>query len=63
MNINEVIQLIGSLGFPIVACGAMFWKLNEDEKRHQEETDKLSEAVNNNTTVLNNILYRLGGKD
>lgn len=61
MNINEVVQLIGSLGFPIVACGALFWKLNKDEERHEAETDKLAEALENNTIALNKLANKMEG--
>mgnify|MGYP000712549815 CR=1 FL=1 len=33
MDVTMVTQLIGSLGFPIVCCGALFWYLVK-EKAH-----------------------------
>lgn len=59
MDINTATQVIANLGFPIAACAAMFWKLNRDEERHREETEKLADAVNNNTQVINNLLTKL----
>lgn len=59
MDANTLTTLIGTLGFPIVACGALFWKLNKDEETHKEETQKLADAVNNNTAVINNLLTKL----
>ena len=52
MDVNTVTQLIGSLGFPIVACVAMFWKMNDQDKKHAEEMDKISEALQNNTNAI-----------
>lgn len=52
MDINVLIQLIGSLGFPIVACGALFWHMVKSDDQHKEEMDKMSEALNNNTAAL-----------
>lgn len=49
---NIILQAVGSLGFPIVACTAMFWKVNEQDKTHKEQMDKLSEAVANNTKAI-----------
>lgn len=49
---NVILQAVGSLGFPIVACAAMFWKVNEQDKAHKEQMDKLSEAVANNTKAI-----------
>ena len=46
MYTNGIMQLIGSLGFPIVACGALFWMLNKQTEMHKQETDTLKEAIN-----------------
>ena len=29
VDINAIASVVGSLGFPIVACGALFWKMNK----------------------------------
>lgn len=55
MDINAVSQLIGSLGFPIVACAAMFYILVVQTKQHKEEVMKMSEALNNNTLALTEL--------
>ena len=52
MDVNVLIQLIGSLGFPFVACGALFWHMVKSDDQHKEEMDKMSEAINNNTAAL-----------
>lgn len=52
MDINTLIQLVGSLGFPIVACGALFWRMVKSGEQHKEEMSKMSEALNNNTAAL-----------
>lgn len=64
MNINDVVQIVGTLGFPIVACGALFWKMNKDEERRSEESSKLQEAISNNTLALTELsaLIRGGGR-
>ena len=46
MDVNAVMQLIGSLGFPIVACVGLFWMMNRQNELHREETQSLKEAVN-----------------
>lgn len=45
MDMSEIVQLIGSLGFPIVACIALFWQLNKQNEYHKQETDSLKEAI------------------
>lgn len=46
MDVSQIVQLIGSLGFPIVACGALFWMLNRQNEMHREETAQMREAIN-----------------
>lgn len=45
MDVNAVMQLIGGLGFPIVACGALFWMLNRQNEMHREESAQMKEAI------------------
>jgi uncharacterized membrane protein len=59
MDIQTITTLIGSLGFPIVCCIVMFLQLNKTSEMHKEEIDKLSEAVNNNTNVMNQLISKL----
>ena len=59
MDINSLIQLVGSLGFPIVACGALFWRMVKSDEQHKEEMNKMSEALNNNTSALLKLTERL----
>lgn len=63
MNIADITQLIGSLGFPIIACGALFWKMNEQDKSHKEETEMLTKALENNTIALTKLLDKLEGDE
>ena len=52
MDIQVIGQLVASLGFPIVACGAMFWMVNKQEERHGEEIRSLRKTIEDNTNVL-----------
>lgn len=59
MDVNSLIQLVGSLGFPIVACGGLFWRMVKSDEQHKEEMNKMSEALNNNTSALVKLTERL----
>lgn len=59
MDANTIIQLVGSLGFPIVMCGALFWRMVKSDEQHKEEMDKLSMALNNNTIAITNLSDKL----
>lgn len=61
MDINAIFQGIGSVGFPIVACCAIFYLMEKQGTQHKDEMDKMTDALNNNTVVLNRILERLEG--
>lgn len=52
MEITNILSAISSVGFPIVACIALFWKNHKDDERHEEQSTKFNEAVNNNTLAL-----------
>ena len=59
MDMNAITTLIGSLGFPIVACIACFWMLNKERDEHKSEMQKVTEAINNNTLALEALKGRL----
>lgn len=61
MDVTMVTQLIGSLGFPIVCCGALFWYLVQEKDAHQEEMEELRKSVEANTTAINSLCQHLGG--
>ena len=63
-------SLVGSLGFPIVACIGLGWyvkyqtdnnskEVSEMRKEHQEEINKVTEALNNNTLALQKLCDKL----
>ena len=52
MDVQVIGQLIASLGFPIVACCAMFWMVNKNEERHKEELGDMRKTIEDNTSVL-----------
>lgn len=55
MDVQVIGQLIASLGFPIVACCALFWLVDKNETRHKEEMDGLRKTIEDNTNVLTSL--------
>lgn len=53
---EAIISAIATLGFPIVMCGALFWKINVQDDQHKEEMDKVTQALNNNTLALTKLI-------
>lgn len=58
--VNVIVQLISGVGFPIVVSIALFWKLNETDKNHKEEVEKLRETIEQNTLVIHKLCDKLG---
>lgn len=74
MDWNVVMTSISTLGFPVVACVALaifYNKVNDNYRNdikemnasHRQEMDKITEAVNNNTMVIQKLLDRMEGLD
>lgn len=59
MDMSSIVQIIGSLGFPIAACIAVFWYLMKESESHKAEVNKLSEALQNNTLALTKLCDEL----
>lgn len=65
---QSIAQMIGTLGFPIVCCGAMFWDRIKVEERiakeaelHKQEVAELQKAVEANTLAITTLCQHLGG--
>lgn len=68
---NEVVQVVSTLGFPIAMCigACIFIKYQFDannknvddmRKEHKEEVKSMTEALNNNTLALQRLIDKLG---
>lgn len=74
MDVNAILQSVGTLGFPIVCAIAMAWyvkymsdrnredvyKLNE---QHKQEMKEVTTALNNNTMALQKLSDVIGKGD
>ena len=52
MDMNLILQAISTVGFPICACGALFWLVNKLESEHKQEINSLREIIEQNTEAL-----------
>lgn len=64
-----ITQMVGTLGFPIVCCGALFWdRIKAEERRakeaelHQKEVAELQKAIEANTLAITALCQHLGGQ-
>lgn len=69
-TINAVINAVATVGFPIVCCGVLMYyqKYTRDKdseqfkqlsQSHTEEMKTMSDALNNNTIVLQKLCDKL----
>lgn len=58
---DNIVQIVTQLGFPIAMCLLLFWLVMKKDEAHREEMNKMSEAVNNNTIVMQKLIDKLGG--
>lgn len=52
MDYNSVVQAIGSVGFPIVACIGLFWMINTTMKEFTASIDRLNESILKLITII-----------
>lgn len=66
MDMTLITQLISSFGFPVVACIAMGWYINDTNNKHREEVKELNKehsaemndvrkALENNTLAVEKL--------
>lgn len=55
MDANLILQAISTVGFPICACGALFWMINKQDESHKEEINSLRAVLEANTQALTEL--------
>ena len=60
METNAIVDLINSVGFPIVACAALFWMNINSLKQQRLLLQEMQQAVNANTEVMKELNYQIG---
>lgn len=74
MEMNEILQAVTTVGFPIVMCGAMAWyvkymtdkhrdDINKLNEQHKQEMQEVTQAIDNNTIALAKLCERMGKGD
>lgn len=59
LNINDIVGIIGSLGFPIVMCLLLYKRMDKQDEQHKAEMDRLTDALNNNTLALQELSIKI----
>lgn len=58
MDYNTIVTLVGSLGFPIVACIGLFWMINTTMKEFKETVSENTKAMTELVTTVKSIYGR-----
>ena len=61
MDANAIISLVGTLGFPIVMCGALFWYMIKRNEQHSTESREMRDAINELKLAIVELTDRLRG--
>ena len=59
MDVGTITSMIGSLGFPIVACIYMAYVNGKETEAHKEEMAKITEAVNDLKVAITSLVDKL----
>lgn len=62
MTFQDIATLIGSYAFPIVMCLLLWSGMSERDKQHKEEMDTMRKSIDENTTVLKELILKLETK-
>lgn len=55
MDISSILTAVSTVGFPIVACGAMFWMINKMSDQHKDEMSEVTRSINHNTVAITKL--------
>lgn len=57
---QDIITVVQNLGIPMACLIATFWLWNKERDEHKQSEDKMSEAIQNNTLVMQKLIDKLG---
>lgn len=49
---NEIIQAVSTVGFPIACCCFLLWQNSKQDAYHREQQEKLRETISENTKAI-----------
>lgn len=58
-DINELAQVISTVGFPIACCGYLLWQSGKQDNYHRDEQSKLRECIEKNTETIAKLAEKI----
>ena len=59
MDMDMIVSLFSNLAVPVACLVVTFWLWNKEREDHKAETKELTEAVTNNTLVMQKLIDKL----
>ena len=66
---NEIVQAISTVGFPIAACCFLLWQNSKQDQYNREQQEKLRQTIASNTEsikdlgkLIQKLFAMIGGK-
>lgn len=61
LDLQTLITVINQMGFPIAACIALFWLVNNTLKAQQEILNEIKTTIQNNTHAIEELSKQIEG--
>lgn len=55
MEVTQIIEIVSSVGFPIVMCIILLNYMKQENEKHDNEVKNLTDTINANTKVLTEL--------
>ena len=59
MNMQEISRLISTLGFPIVASGALFWLNIKTSETYSKSIEEMRKTIEENSKIVSELLSNI----
>ena len=59
MEFAEIIKAIIEVGFPVIVALFFLYRLAQQDKRHADQFDQFTIAINNNTKVIQELCDKM----
>ena len=61
VNVDVIVNLFSNLAVPVACLIATFYLWNKEREDHKTEQKELSDAIHNNTLVIQKLIDKLDG--
>ena len=63
VDVDVIVNLFSNLAVPVACLIATFYLWNKEREDHKTEQKELSDAIHNNTLVIQKLIDKLNGDD